>query len=167
MRRYLIPCAGPVAAHGVLGPKDEFRIPRLIVAATTFFAMTLILVPLARAAGVGVRQNITGTVKDALNRPLPDVQLKLQTGDGRILGRTRSSLSGTFEFRNVPAGTYAIQAKKSGFTQGVEFGPGRVLTGLLRRIDATKAASMTVVNSVSCRSLDCVARRPPLLRKAR
>src|SRR5580698_3634409 len=120
MRRYLIPCAGPVAAHGILGPKDEFRVPRLIVAATTFFAMTLILVPLARAARLGARQNITGTVKDALNRPLPDVQLKLQTGDGRILGRTRSSLSGTFEFGNVPAGTYAIQAKKNGFTQGIE-----------------------------------------------
>src|SRR3984957_4122931 len=120
MRRYLIPCARPVAAHGVLGPKDEFRIPRLIVAATTFFAMTLILVPLARAAGLGARQNITGTVKDALNRPLPAVQLKLQTGDGRILGRTQSSPSGTFEFGNVAAGTYAIQAKKSGFTQGVE-----------------------------------------------
>ncbi len=120
MRRYLIPCARMAGARGVLGTTDESRIPRLIVAATTFFAMTLILVPLARAAGVGARQNITGTVKDALNRPLPEVQLKLQTGDGRILGRTRSSPSGTFEFRDVPAGTYAIQAKKNGFTQGVE-----------------------------------------------
>ena len=89
---------------------------RLVVAAIALLAMTFSFMPLARAAGKGPRQNIIGTVRDALNRPLADVQLVLETRDGYILARTRSSRHGSFEYHNVPDGIYEIVANKHGFS---------------------------------------------------
>ncbi|HTW87134.1 MAG TPA: TonB-dependent receptor, partial [Candidatus Binataceae bacterium] len=89
---------------------------RLVVAATALLAMTFPSLTLARAAGKSPRQNVVGTVRDALNRPLADVQLVLETGDGHILARTRSIRDGSFEFHNVPDGTYEIVANKHGFS---------------------------------------------------
>lgn len=75
---------------------------------------------IANAAGNGsdnssVHHEITGTVNDALGRPVPDAELKLQTADGRIMARTRSDQKGNFVIRNIPAGTYEVVANKTGF----------------------------------------------------
>lgn len=71
----------------------------------------------ADAADISTKhgQRVAGVVKDALGRPLPGAQLILQTGDGRIVGRTRSARNGAFAFQNVPKGTYAVLTNKSGY----------------------------------------------------
>ncbi|MGA2411105.1 MAG: TonB-dependent receptor, partial [Candidatus Binataceae bacterium] len=90
-----------------------------MVAAFALLAMTFIFTAMAQGAEGASGQRINGTVKDALGRPLPDVQLTLKSGDGRILGRTRSGQNGNFEFRHVSSGTYEIEANKNGFQTGV------------------------------------------------
>jgi outer membrane receptor protein involved in Fe transport len=92
---------------------------RFLAAAIALQLISFVLVTTSGAADPRTRQNVTGTVKDALNRPLAGVELMLQTADGQILERTRSRQNGTFEFRDVPAGTYAVVANKAGFHSSV------------------------------------------------
>jgi outer membrane receptor protein involved in Fe transport len=89
---------------------------RFTIAALTLLGMTFCFMPVGLAADPGHR--VTGTVKDALNRPLAGVQLLLQAPDGQIVARARSKQNGAFVFRNVPNGTYAILANRTGFNTG-------------------------------------------------
>jgi outer membrane receptor protein involved in Fe transport len=79
----------------------------------------LIFMPIGHAAAAGVGHNVSGIVKDALNRPLAEVRLELQAADGRTVALTHTDRNGTFEFRNIPNGTYAIVATKNGFQTGI------------------------------------------------
>src|ERR1700691_2819926 len=111
-------CAGAGAPLAARVSTEEFKMRKFEMAAIALLTMTFLFMPSAMAAGMGGRQNVTGTVKDALGRPLADTKLVLQTGDGHILARTRSGQDGNFEFRDVPSGTYAVVANKDGFTTG-------------------------------------------------
>ena len=68
----------------------------------------------AEAANAGPEQ-VTGTVKDALGRPLSDVDLSLQDADGHVLSHTTTDANGAFSFASVGPGTYAILAEKGTF----------------------------------------------------
>lgn len=122
---------------------------KCVVAAMELLAIAFVFVPIARAASTGAWQNVTGTVKDALNRPLAGVQLVLQAGDGHTVARARSGPNGAFEFRNVPTGTYAIEATKEGFRQGVEVVavPSRRAANLEVALQAEAALSLRVVTT--------------------
>lgn len=107
--------------------------------------MTFVFMQLAQAA----QQNITGTVKDALGRPLAKVQLVLQTADGHILARTRSDRNGAFTFRNIANGTYAVVANKNGFLTGasVVTVKSRGAANLEIALQAQTALSLQVVTT--------------------
>src|SRR5579859_5792839 len=61
---------------------------------------------------------ISGTVLDALGRPIAAAGLRLQAADGSEIAQTRSDDSGHFSFAAVPAGTYAVTAEKTDFETG-------------------------------------------------
>ena len=123
---------------------------RFVGAAITLLAVSFIFMPLARAAGTDGRHNVTGTVKDALGRPLADAHLVLQTEDGHIVARARSGKNGNFEFRDVPNGSYALVANKKGFRKGGVF--VAVTSQGARNLDvalqAETALSLQVVTTV-------------------
>jgi hypothetical protein len=77
--------------------------------------VSFIFMPIGLAATAGAGQDVRGVVRDALNHPLAEVKLELQAADGQIVAQTRTHQNGTFEFRNIPNGTYAIVAAKKGF----------------------------------------------------
>jgi len=58
---------------------------------------------------------ISGVAKDALGRPLAGAQLRLETADGQVAGKTTTDEQGHFTFTEVAPGTYAIVAEKGGF----------------------------------------------------
>jgi outer membrane receptor protein involved in Fe transport len=58
---------------------------------------------------------ISGTVTDALGRPLTAAALKLRTQSGAIAARALSDDHGAFSFPPVALGVYAIIAEKHGF----------------------------------------------------
>ena len=64
------------------------------------------------------RQSVTGTVNDALGRPIAGVGLILESVGGKILGHATSDKSGRFQFRHVAPGTYMIVANHGGFKTG-------------------------------------------------
>ncbi|HTO05696.1 MAG TPA: TonB-dependent receptor [Myxococcota bacterium] len=58
---------------------------------------------------------VVGRIKDALDRPLGGVELKLQAPDGSTVATTTSAPDGRFEFGNVASGTYSLSAAKQEF----------------------------------------------------
>ncbi|MBI3758531.1 MAG: TonB-dependent receptor [Deltaproteobacteria bacterium] len=60
-------------------------------------------------------QRLNGIVKDALGRPLAEVDVNLETTDGHVIGTVRSDRQGAFSFPNVRPGTYATVAHKANF----------------------------------------------------
>ncbi len=58
---------------------------------------------------------ITGTITDALGRPLAAVNLELRANTNKSVGRSTTDAQGRFRFSDVPAGMYAIIARKQGF----------------------------------------------------
>jgi outer membrane receptor protein involved in Fe transport len=66
-------------------------------------------------AAPGSADQIQGTIKDALGRPLSGASLVLKAPDETIIGQTKSDADGRFVFTSVTPGTYAIVAEKTGF----------------------------------------------------
>lgn len=58
---------------------------------------------------------IQGTLKDALGRPLPEANLILKSPDETIISKTKSDADGHFVFSSVKPGIYAVLAEKTGF----------------------------------------------------
>ena len=58
---------------------------------------------------------VEGVIKDALQRPIPGAQLRLESGTGRVVGRTTTDDQGRFAFTGIAAGTYVVVAEKTGF----------------------------------------------------
>jgi len=125
---------------------------RNVAAAMALLAMAFTFIPIARAAGMSGRQNITGTVKDALGRPLADAELVLQTQDGGIIARTRSDQDGHFEFKSVAPGSYAIAANKNGFRTGV--GITAVTKGTAQPVEIALASEAALSLQVKAKRLD-------------
>ena len=89
-------------------------------------ARVLDAVPMVRTAtGTGT---ITGTVKDATRNAaiLTTATLQLFAGQNTLTGTplatVATSLNGTYSFTNVPAGTYTIVGKATGFSDGSRTG---------------------------------------------
>src|SRR5712692_4327020 len=59
--------------------------------------------------------SISGSVSDALWRPLSNVVILLQSENGKTVDITRSDSHGRFFFRAITPGVYAVIATKRGF----------------------------------------------------
>src|SRR5437667_10476691 len=72
---------------------------------------------IARAAGSALpsEQRVTGTVSDALGRPLGGVDLIFQRQDGRIVASGKGDKGGQLEFQNILPGTYDHVSNKTCF----------------------------------------------------
>ena len=66
-------------------------------------------------AAPGATDEIQGTIKDALGRPLSGASLILKLPDETIIGKTKSDADGRFVFSSVKPGIYAVLAEKPGF----------------------------------------------------
>jgi len=83
-----------------------------ILICTQFFTVG---VSHAEPAAAGKAARVLGRTKDALDRPLADVHLKLEAADGRTVGETTSGSDGGFRFENVPPGVYSVEGDKADF----------------------------------------------------
>jgi outer membrane receptor protein involved in Fe transport len=70
---------------------------------------------------------IEGTARDALQRPLAGVHLRLEAPDGRVAGNATSGPDGAYRFNDVGPGVYSVVAEQEGFetaTAVVSLGAG-------------------------------------------
>ena len=61
------------------------------------------------------KYRITGTVKDALGRPIRQAALAIQGSNGRVVAHATSNDAGEFSFSVTRRGVYAIVATRNGF----------------------------------------------------
>jgi len=69
----------------------------------------------AEPSAAGNSARVLGRTKDALDRPLADVHLKLRSADGRVVAETTSGPDGGYRFEHVPPGVYSVEGEKSDF----------------------------------------------------
>jgi outer membrane receptor protein involved in Fe transport len=69
----------------------------------------------ARCAQEPSTQVVTGSVKDALGRPVSKLEVALLTQSGVEVGTTRTDEQGRFRLNEIPSGTYVLLARKKGF----------------------------------------------------
>ena len=75
----------------------------------------LIIMAAVSYAAPEATDEIHGTIKDALGRPLSGASLVLKSSDETIMGKTKSDADGHFVFSSVMPGIYAVLAEKPGF----------------------------------------------------
>ncbi|MGA2192278.1 MAG: TonB-dependent receptor [Nitrospirota bacterium] len=110
-------------------------------------ALALLIMAAVVYAAPAAIDEIQGTIKDALGRPLPDASLVLKSPDETIMGKTKSDAGGHFVFTNVTPGTYSVLAEKTGFqasTAVVTVEAGTIATTALT-LAAEEALEVSVV----------------------
>ncbi|HXP76713.1 MAG TPA: TonB-dependent receptor [Stellaceae bacterium] len=75
------------------------------------FVMTAVA-PARAAPPPGV---VEGLARDALQRPLAGVHLRLEAPDGRVVGNATSGPDGAYRFAGVAPGVYSVVAEQDGF----------------------------------------------------
>jgi outer membrane receptor protein involved in Fe transport len=78
------------------------------------FALFIVMAAVVYAAPE-TTDEIHGTIKDSLGRPLSGASLVLKASDETVVGKTQSDTDGHFVFSNVVPGIYAVIAEKPGF----------------------------------------------------
>ena len=118
---------------------------RVLTRSVLAFALFIMMGGLLYAAPDAADQ-IQGTIKDALGRPLSGASLTLKSPDETVIGKTQSDSEGRFVFSGVLPGTYAVLAEKPGFdasTAVVTIEAGTPATTTLT-LTAQKALEMSV-----------------------
>ncbi len=77
--------------------------------------ITLFILLSFSAGAFAQTDELQGTLRDALGRPLSGASLILKAPDETIMGQTKSDADGHFVFSSVMPGTYAVLAEKPGF----------------------------------------------------
>jgi outer membrane receptor protein involved in Fe transport len=94
--------------------------------------------------------SVGGQVKDALDRPLADVALRLESATGNVAARTQSDAKGGFSFRGVDPGVYSVVGEKQDFETG---------TAVVTVKPGEEARSELVLASTTPLDLSVVAKR--------
>lgn len=108
--------------------------------------LELVVFILAIQANSVSAEEIQGTVKNALETPLPETRVSLKTPAGEIVKQTLSDANGHFVFSGVAPGNYTVLAEKSGFqssTAIVSVADGKSISTALT-LSAQEALEMSV-----------------------
>jgi len=92
----------------------SLRLMKVLRGSVLALALFMIMATVVYAAP-GATDEIQGTIKDALGRPLSGASLILKSSDGAIISKTQSDADGNFVFSAVTPGTYAVFGEKPGF----------------------------------------------------
>jgi outer membrane receptor protein involved in Fe transport len=124
-----------------VAPRNYIRMRSSLLVGTPLFVTVLLLAISASAAPrsghAAAPGEITGSVADALGRPVPEVNLEFRASTGKTIAQVTTDAQGSFTFKQVPPGIYAIVARKKGFkaaTVIVQERCGSASAGCRRRV---------------------------------
>lgn len=123
-----------------------------VSAALSFFQSSALAVEPLAQAGPARLGEVSGSVKDALGRPIAGAAIALRARSGAIAARSTSDAQGAFSFQGVAPGTYAVVAEKAQFQTGTAI--VTVSAGAAATTAMTLAAQDTLDISVSTQRLD-------------
>jgi outer membrane receptor protein involved in Fe transport len=108
------------------------------------FAFSLAL-GIASSCGAG-NQQISGTITDALGRPLAQVNVELRNENGRAVARTVTDHAGHFFIAPANSGVYSLDAGKPGFKSAIKIVqlPHSATEPISIALDAETALSLPV-----------------------
>jgi outer membrane receptor protein involved in Fe transport len=89
--------------------------PILVLGLATLLIQLFVTSAEGAPASNAPRQSVTGTVDDALGRPLKGADVELQDSAGRTIAKAKSDAEGRFTFAGVAPGVYAVVAKETSF----------------------------------------------------
>jgi outer membrane receptor protein involved in Fe transport len=95
---------------------------------------------------------LSGQVRDALDRPIAGAQVRLENAAGQIVGRAISGVDGRFALGDIPAGTYSLIAEQSDFQIGTAIVTVRAGTPLASNL--VLAAKRALDLSLAAKRLD-------------
>ena len=86
--------------------------------------LSVLSIVLLFTSSIFAQSDINGSVLYHMkaNKPIPSVNLSLIDADGAVVATTTTELNGTFNFVNVPYGTYSLEASTSITAGGVNMG---------------------------------------------
>ncbi|HLK51431.1 MAG TPA: carboxypeptidase regulatory-like domain-containing protein [Bryobacteraceae bacterium] len=93
-----------------------------VYASALFFLITAIAVGPGRLDAQGATASIQGTVTDASGAGIPEAAVQVKNTGTGLEQTTTSDASGRFTVRDLPVGTYDVQAGKAGFSTVVHRG---------------------------------------------
>src|ERR1700733_13735440 len=70
----------------------------------------------AQTNAVVPSETVSGVARDALQRPLDSVQIRLETPDGRVIARGATQKDGKYTLPAVAPGVYSLIGERTGFT---------------------------------------------------
>lgn len=70
----------------------------------------------AQTAAVAQSETVSGVARDALQRPLDGVQIRLEAPDGRVVAHGATQKDGKFSLPDVAQGVYSLIGEKANFT---------------------------------------------------
>jgi outer membrane receptor for ferrienterochelin and colicin len=110
---------------------------------------------LLSAAGAGnaalaAGGEVSGVVRDALERPIPGAEVRLERADGSAIAKGISDSSGRYEFHDIASGTYALVGAKEGFDAA---------SSVVTVMEGARAAGDLVLASQSALDLQVTAER--------
>ena len=112
----------------VIGPALPLAHPesrRMRTVRNTALAMMLFLfatINAASAVSISIPSGgVTGTVTDALGRPLSNVSVELRSSNGKVVSRGETNRDGNFQLPLAKAGAYTLVTHKRGFKPATRF----------------------------------------------
>ncbi|HEV3178006.1 MAG TPA: TonB-dependent receptor, partial [Stellaceae bacterium] len=95
---------------------------------------------------------VEGLARDALQRPLAGVHLRLEAPDGRAVGNATSGPDGVYRFTGIAPGVYSVVAEQEGFETGTAVVSLEAGTGA--NADLTLASKQALDLSVVAKQLE-------------
>src|SRR5260370_5027892 len=88
---------------------DRARLRAFITVAQLVCVVVSAAPPVAAQTG-----QVTGTVRDALGRPLAGARVRLESSDGKTAGATTADAQGAVRFATASPGSYVVVGERQG-----------------------------------------------------
>ena len=116
------------------------------------WVMLFVMSAIADARAAVAPGVVEGLARDALQRPLAGVHLRLEAPDGRAVGNATSGPDGVYRFTGIAPGVYSVVAEQEGFETGTAVVSLEAGTGA--NADLTLASKQALDLSVVAKQLE-------------